>query len=538
MKRALYVILPLLLALALRLYPTLISGQPFSTDAWSPIRNTELLIQNTPISLSSNIFDCYNNFWPANSIFGAIISQVTFLKPTNAMALFFPIIGATAILILFALVKRLYNIKVAAAASTIFGTIFTHTYFTAGVTKETYASPIYILLILLFLHPTIGKNRQILLFTITSITLALTHHFTALIAAFIISSIALGKIVNNTKTGVSTSKSDFLLILIPIATSLLYYGLFAQAGMANPLTTSEWISLASYQLLAFATAIYIVYKPITFNKTTTLLIATTSAATVVTFILLSLNAIMVPGYTISMQQQVLLYLTPYFLALPFIAIGFEQPKSTKPIIAPLFWIAPLIALEVYALLSNTFTGTGLWIRTPNFLLAPAAILCAAGLYYTTKKAKGIHLKRLIKPAVLTVIAAIVIVNIYSLYASVNLQDRYMGYQWLFNTQEFQAATWVNTTITNQTIAGDIKVFYLIHDYFATNVDSTQGYQYLASETQTQPQILITYSQMQKNGYLLGIHGLDLPANWTQNTAQMNFAYTNGYTNIHTGVEAP
>jgi uncharacterized membrane protein len=131
------------------------------------------------------------------------------------MPLFFPIIGAIAVLVLFAIVRRMYNSVVAFVASLIFATAFSHAFFTAAVTKETYASPIYQMLILIFLHPTIGRNKQILLFALASATLALTHHLTSLIAIMILTSIALGNFVNNTKNGVAPRKSDFMLILIP-----------------------------------------------------------------------------------------------------------------------------------------------------------------------------------------------------------------------------------------------------------------------------------------------------------------------------------
>jgi len=80
LKKYVYAILSMLIALALRLYPYLISGLPFSTDAWSPIRNAELLIEYTPIHLNTHVFD-NNIYWPANGIFGVVVSEVTSLKP-------------------------------------------------------------------------------------------------------------------------------------------------------------------------------------------------------------------------------------------------------------------------------------------------------------------------------------------------------------------------------------------------------------------------------------------------------------------------
>ena len=66
MRKYVYIALILLIGLFLRLYPTLLSGQPLSTDAWSPIRNTELLMEHTPIHLDDEVFDGNNNYWPAS----------------------------------------------------------------------------------------------------------------------------------------------------------------------------------------------------------------------------------------------------------------------------------------------------------------------------------------------------------------------------------------------------------------------------------------------------------------------------------------
>jgi hypothetical protein len=534
MRKGIYVILPVFIALALRLYPYLISGLPFSTDAWAPIRNTELLIEYTPIPLNDKIFDGYNNYWPANSLFGAVISEITSLDPMEAMAIFLPTIGATTILIFYALVKRLCNAKISFIASIIFGTAFTHAFFTAGVTKETYANPIYVLLILIFLHPTIGKQKQVLLFTITSVALALTHHLTSLIAIFILSSIALANFISNTKKGLASSKSDFLLVLILTAVTSLYYGLYAQSGLAMPLTSDQWLSVASYQLLPFALAVYLVSRPYVHTSTRTIIVTLATVASAFLFILLTLSTTIVPGFTPTVQEHVLIYVLPYFITLPFITLGYGYQRRINGNITPLFWLTPLIGLEAYAFFSNSSQSIGLWIRTPDFLYPPLAILSAAGLYRVYKTTGGAHLQRFIKPAVMAIILVIATINVYSLYAAVSLQDRYLGYQWLYRVQEFKAGAWIATTSGNDTVAGDMKVVHLMRDYFQVNVDVIQGYRYLTGNSESEPQILFIYDQMLKNGYVLGLHGVDLPEDWTEKASQLNLIYSNGLADLYAG----
>ncbi len=532
----LYFLIPVVVAIALRLYPTVTSGMPFSTDAWSPIRNTQLLIQNTPIPLNAPIFDGYNNFWPANSIFGAILSQVTGIDVLQSMSLFFPIIGAMAIVVFFVIVRKLYNTKVAFVASTIFAVAYSHAFFTAGVTKETYASPLYMLLILMFIHPRLGKNRQIFLFTIASVALALTHHFTALITILILTSIAVGNFANKMRTGIQPALHDFLLIIIPTAVTVTYFELFAQTGMAMPLTVADWIALSSFQALALATALYTIYSRPTLTTNFRLLaLAFASVAAVLIYVLLSVTTALVPGFTVTAQESTLLYVTPYFILAPFMFIGFENHKNSRTI-TPLFWIAPLAALEAFAIFSNSVQGMNLWIRTPDFICAPAAILAAVGIYWIAQRTTT-PLRKIMKPAFAVLLIAIIALGSYGMYATVTLQKPDMGYQWLYTTQEFQAATWVNAT-TNQTVSGDVKVSYLLQDYFGLRVDEAGGFKYLDNQTSTQPKLLFIYSQMGQNGYVLALHGVDLPQDWTQRTDQLNQIYSNKNVKIYSGIDVP
>jgi hypothetical protein len=65
-----------------------------------------------------------------------------------------------------------------------------------------------------------------------------------------------------------------------------------------------------------------------------------------------------------------------------------------------------------------------------------------------------------------------------------------------------------------------------------------GFKYLNNESSNQPSLLFTYKLMEKNGYILSAHGITLPANWTQKTDNMNSVYSNGYSNIYSGVAKP
>ncbi|MHC1637278.1 MAG: hypothetical protein ACXQTU_03805, partial [Candidatus Nezhaarchaeales archaeon] len=169
------VAIPLALAIFTRLLPLFINGVPPSTDSWPIIGNTERLLSYTPISLDSPIFDGYNNFWPANSLFGAISTILLGVDVKTALAVLVPLSCSTSILALYALIKRLYGFKAALIASVIFAVAPTHSFFTAGITKETYATPFYLLLVLVAISSNLGKASRAALIALLALALALSH---------------------------------------------------------------------------------------------------------------------------------------------------------------------------------------------------------------------------------------------------------------------------------------------------------------------------------------------------------------------------
>jgi hypothetical protein len=124
------------------------------------------------------------------------------------------------------------------------------------------------------------------------------------------------------------------------------------------------------------------------------------------------------------------------------------------------------------------------------------------------------------------------ININTVYATVSLQEPYLGYFWRYEPSEFQAAKWLSTNISNQTVAGDSKVSYLIRDYFEKNVSTTAGLNYL-QKNGSAPEILYIYNQMKTNGYVLyeGIP-ITLPQNWTDKLSSYDCIYANTEVTIY------
>ncbi|MEM2588151.1 MAG: hypothetical protein QXV23_07635, partial [Candidatus Bathyarchaeia archaeon] len=256
LSRASLISLPLIIALALRLYPSLMSQLPFSTDSWPLIRNAEVLLEHTPVNLEEEIFDGYNNYWPSSSIFGAVVSLVTGSSPMAAMALGIPAAAALAIPLFYTLTCRFYGkISPAFIASIILATSFPYALSTAGAIKETYASPLLMLLVLIVLSS--WGWRGAALFAISSATLAMTHHLTSVVAlaalAFMMLSDSLKRFLRGTVLERLRPTLTFML-----ATSIaLHFLLYAYRGFKVTLTLNDFITVISYQVVAFAFALYV-----------------------------------------------------------------------------------------------------------------------------------------------------------------------------------------------------------------------------------------------------------------------------------------
>ena len=534
MKRYLYVTLPFFLALLLRLYPMLISDMPFSTDAWPLIRNTELLLGHTPIHLGNNeVFDGYNNFWPANTLFGAVFSQVTGLEPVVAMGLGIPLAGALTVLIFYVLVnKATGNIELAFIASLILATAFPYSLFTAGVTKETYANPLYMLCILLFL--TGGGWRKTLLFIIASTALVMAHHLTAFVTIAVLASVTLAATIVRVWKGLNVDKFRFLHVSILTVVTALYFWLYAWRGLKVTLTFSDWLSAGSYQVVTFSLALYFTVKH-RHSHVRTLLTYFVATAFVFLFAFLCTQRSVVPGAP-TLPTHYLLYVTPFILISPVMVLGFGALRiGDEHGIIPVFWLATILGLEGYAVFGDSPAGLTLAYRTLNFLCLPLAVFCAAGLHRLHGTSSQLHIRKLARVTAAIFLALIVTLNSYNVYAAISLQERYMGYFWLYRTQEFQAGAWIRNTVSEQTVAGDVKVSYLLKGYFNLEVDTVQGLLYLTGKGSSKPHILFSYNEMLGNGYVVyGGYSVDLPKNWTERTFNLNLIYSNGLVKIHSG----
>ena len=340
-KLAYILILIFAVALLIRLYPTMISGEPFSTDGWSPIRNAELLLQYTPVSLGNNtLFDGYNNYWPANSLFGVIFSQVIGTSVINAMAIGIPLAGALTIPIFFVLVRKITeNTKIALIATALLATAYPYALSTAGATKETFADPICVSVILIFLLAPSWKRT--VLFSVASVALALSQHLATFITIGVLAALTIASFYSKDEKLRNSTKSSIGLLGVISAVTATYFAVYAYKGLPVTFTASDLLTIAAYQLAALAIVVFFTAKAVASPSSKRVIFW--SAVTFIlacSFMLLLTRKSLVSGAPI-LPLNYILYATPYIIALPLMMFGLARLHERRSaVLLPLFWLVP------------------------------------------------------------------------------------------------------------------------------------------------------------------------------------------------------
>jgi len=365
----------------------------------------------------------------------------------------------------------------------------------------------------------------------TSVALVVTHYYTAMLSLAILSSISLTTII---RKGTRTRIFNIIFPCILTATILLYSMLYAH-GVIRFVLTVNWPYALLFQIIFYFSAQYVFSKLLNQNSLGTILICVTVLAIAIFFAWLATSTPIVAGAPV-LPTRYIIYMIPFILSFLLGVLGRDKMMETNnKNDATILWLATVLALEGFAILGNNTSGLGFTLayRGINFLVPPLAVLSALGVYrlFRTKRSS---MQKFAKATAVATVLIIVTFNIYGVYATVHLQERYLGYFWLYNKPEYETALWI-TNFSSQTVAGDLKVFYLLNYYFNVKVDVSQCINYLTQTTSSSPQILFIYDQMLNNGYVdYRGYGVDPPENWTNRLSNLNLVYSNGVSYIYHG----
>lgn len=248
--RAVYIALLLGFTAILRIAPFLELGVPYSTDSWGLLRNTRVLVDFSPISIASQLFDGYNNFWPASTVSLSILTIVA----GGDVYVFSELLMVASFIVftvlLFATGCRVYGGSSLALITVYTGFFISYLQMTGGFTKEGYAYPLYALI--LYYAIAEGDFKKLVLpVVLVTASLALTHHLTMLVVI----AVAYGLLINGLMSfatrveDVRIRHYTFILVAAVLAgfTHYLLLGRYSMLSIASPWLA---VSLASSITLA------------------------------------------------------------------------------------------------------------------------------------------------------------------------------------------------------------------------------------------------------------------------------------------------
>ncbi|MEM2204102.1 MAG: DUF1616 domain-containing protein, partial [Sulfolobales archaeon] len=364
---------PLVLAFSLRISPFLMSGLPFSVDAWPSIGYAAFLLKNSPTELDASL----SSEELGDRLFGAAISALTGLEPVIAMAFFLPLVGAISILVFYTLVRGIYGERVSLIASILLSTAFTDAILTAGVKGETYARPLHMALLLIFLHRLIPFPKKILLFILIGASLVITHYYLALVTIAILISMGTAISILRWRSGSGLEIRGLLFPLILALQTLAYAMLYAKQILSFT-STIDWLSASSYQLLFFSLALYLALRrPPSRAEIAAHIAAIASAALLLTITATKVSLVLgAPVF----PQHYLVYAAPLIVSALLGVLGYEALSRTRNDLQMLvlFWLAAVLGLEAYSIFGSTELGL-IAHRGLNHIIPPLSIICALGL---------------------------------------------------------------------------------------------------------------------------------------------------------------
>ncbi|MEM4700198.1 MAG: hypothetical protein QXT74_04530, partial [Candidatus Nezhaarchaeales archaeon] len=324
-------------------------------------------------------------------------------------------------------------------------------------------------------------------------------------------------------------------LILPLILGLLTlaYVLCYARWVLKLVSSIDWLSAASHQVLFFAASLYLMLKPSGAGRAKFTLSCLSAALLPLLLFLAAARGPIAPGAP-TLPLHYMVYAAPFIIAAPLAAVGYGEAKrmGNERAVLPLFWLAVILGLESYAIFGGD-GGLGLTLtyRGLVFLLPPLFALCSIGVNGLSRGEGGA--RKLAKASAAAVLVTILALNLYGFHAAVLMQERYAGYFWLYRAPEYGAGAWLSSVHDGKTVAGDVKYVYLLRYYFGLDCDELSGLLFLSGRGRLGAEALITYDLMARSGYVVyGGYSIDLPEGWMERVYDLNDIYSNGVVNIY------
>ena len=521
------IFLPFLVAVVLRVYPYLLTGAPWGVDSWTLIRNSNLLLSNSPTQLVANpTFDPYNICYPAVSVYGAVASLVFGIAPLNLMPFLIPLVGSLTTFFLFVVVRKLTgNFMLASVASILFAAASFDAIFTASVTKETFALPLFMIGVLLLLKK--GNKPNLFVFSLVSLGLIMSHFALAFILFLLAAEVSIVPLLMRTR-GEMLQPEKLVYPTIMGVVGLAYFFLYLNAKPVG-ISFSLGDGLSLFAFLTLLAGFQVGLQQGSGQKNSSKRWVIPVIAIVIAFALLVVGTrTAILPFAPTLTGDLVVEAAPYFAVAMLAALGFLFLKKweNRSYTFMSLWLGVILVLIAFGVFGST-QGFGIIYRLFTFLFMPLAVFASFGLIRFVKG--GSRIRHAIK---ISFAVAFLFVIVFALsfqsYSAVVENNNFLGGEWGFKPSDLSASSWVNATLpSNITFLGDSHVYGLFN-YFGIKPNINYGYAYLIGVSAWNGEPLFTYDLMSKNGYDIIAYGEPLPADWsTKLNYDMSLVYSNG-----------
>ncbi|MBI5001001.1 MAG: glycosyltransferase family 39 protein [Euryarchaeota archaeon] len=212
----------LIVALCVRLVPAFSSPYPYNVDGYPLVKGAERAISDGhwDIGNAAEGIERYNAKMPLFSYMLASLSVVFGIEPMRAVQLLTALLGVVAVLLGYALAKKVSGSETAAlACAAVLALSGFFVYLTAAAMKEALGLALLLLAFLLYMGREDPKHRMLLAAVL--LLLPLAHHLTALVALLFITIAAVSSLVNKWRGGVL--KAHGIVQEIALGPALLFF---------------------------------------------------------------------------------------------------------------------------------------------------------------------------------------------------------------------------------------------------------------------------------------------------------------------------
>ena len=471
---------PLSVALLLRLYPYLYSGEPFTTVSWLNIYMTDLLLKGK-VPLSTLLL--YHETL-GSEFFSALFSRVTALPPTAFEPVLIPAISSLSVIAVYLMARDL-GWEPAFLSSTFLALFYGEALIDGAVKNAVYGEPLF--LIALWLAVKRGfSNRDAVLLSLISLSLVPIYvYFTGFIALLVLF--------------IALHDRDWRKLTAAVLPVFAVAPL-AQGYLSALITPLGVLLLSSYFAYYFLVSYLLRFRVGGF--------VTSGITLAVTLAFLFVR----PPYYVTFPY----YLLP--LTVPYI-VGFHFLHERKDVHAVLLLSSVLFLLLVSVVVSLPI-GFYIAFRLLDYLVIPLALLFGQG-------ASGSRWGEL-------ALVLLLLPNLYAVFITVNLQLLYTGGQVEVYTQpEYFAAYFVTHYDAMAEVSADVKYQFLFQ-YFGGPVDRYSAYYYLLGKSPPPALFLLDNTKYYQLGYNEAVPEILPPDSWRM-LDNVSVLFTDGAVSLYSGV---